>query len=805
MNKFTRCYIKTNVMPKRPRSESTPPMKWYSLQTKEDFGSDWRLTKECGVRAGWIRYRSLLRLVTCFVIFYAIRGDAGAQNTVPSISYNPQTHVFRIDGAGVSYIFGVNEKNELQSLYWGQSLNRDDPFPPPTSRPGHTAFDPSINATPQEFVAWGGALYSVPDLKITFPNGNRDLVLRYTSHSIRGNALSVVLKDISLDVYVTLEYRIDQSTGILCRSAVIENKTQAPFTIEQTSSATWNLPQATDYQLRYLTGRWAGEWNLQQQALHPGKIILESRRGSTGNQNNPWFAIERGTQPDEDHGDVWFGALGWSGSWEIAIEENEMHEVRVAGGFNPFDFAYQLAPGEELRTPPFYGGFSHDGIGGASRLLHRFEVETILPHAPQPRLRPVLYNSWEATEFNVDEAGQEMLAEKAAKIGVERFVVDDGWFGERNNDHAGLGDWFVNPKKFPHGLKPLIDHVHSLGMDFGLWVEPEMVNLDSELYRKHPEWVLNFPGRPRTEGRHQLVLNLARPDVKAYVYGFLDKLLTDNDIAFLKWDYNRNWSEPGWPAVSPQKEKEVYVRYIENLYSILEQLREHHPNVEIESCSGGGGRVDLGIMRYTDEVWPSDNTDPFDRLSIQNGFTYAYTPGVMMAWVTDSHNWVNNRSTSLEYRFLSAMQGSLGISAKLSQWTPEDFATARKMIAQYKQIRPTIQRGKLFRLISPQNGSEFSASESVSTDLSQAVIFTYLHSSEMGYPFPGVYPRGLDPQAIYSLQVLAGKTASETPASASGAYWMQHGLNVNLRGDFQAAAFLLEKIEPDKSHSLPSQ
>jgi alpha-galactosidase len=359
----------------------------------------------------------------------------------------------------------------------------------------------------------------------------------------------------------------------------------------------------------------------------------------------------------------------------------------------------------------------------------------------------------------------------------------------------------VNSEKFPHGLKPLIDKVHSLGMDFGLWVEPEMVNPDSELYRKHSDWVLNFPARPRTEGRHQLVLNLARPDVRAYVYEFLDKLLTENDIAFLKWDYNRNWSEPGWPSVAPQEEKKIYVNYVENLYSILKQLRERHPNVEIESCSGGGGRVDLGIMAYTDEVWPSDNTDPFDRLSIQNGFTYAYSPGVMMAWVTDSPSWMNNRSTSLEYRFLSAMQGSLGIGANLSKWAPEDFATATKMVAQYKQIRQTIQRGSLYRLISPLNGSEFSATESVSTDLSQAVIFAFLHSSQMEYSFPRIYPRGLASNAVYSFQVLDGNAASGTPTLASGAYWMQNGLDVSLRGDFLAAALLLEEVKPAQDHT----
>ena len=435
--------------------------------------------------------------------------------------------------------------------------------------------------------------------------------------------------------------------------------------------------------------------------------MLESRRGSTGDENNPWFAIERGNQQDEDSGDVWFGALGWSGSWEIAIEQNDARAVRITGGFNPFDFSYRLAPGESPQLPPFFGGYSHQGIGGASRLLHRFELNAIVPQASHRRLRPILYNSWEATGFDVNESNQEALAEKAARIGVERFVMDDGWFGQRTSDHAGLGDWYVNPVKFPHGLKPLIDKVHSLGMDFGLWVEPEMVNRDSNLYRAHPDWVLNFPGRPQTEERNQHVLNLARPDVRAYVYASLDKLVSTYDIAFLKWDYNRNWSEPGWPAVASEDEKKVYVAYVVNLYGILHELRAKHPKLEIESCSGGGARVDLGILHFTDEVWPSDNTDPFDRLSIQNGFSYAYSPGLVMAWVTDSPNWVNNRSTSLEYRFLSAMQVGLGIGANLNKWSQEDFQTAQKLVNQYKQIRETVQNGLLYRLISPLGGANF--------------------------------------------------------------------------------------------------
>ncbi|WP_263367391.1 alpha-galactosidase [Edaphobacter bradus] len=728
------------------------------------------------------------------ILLVAAAGSPGAQaQRRDTVSFDSASHVFRLDGGDTTYAFGVNENGEMQSVYWGKRLSGADRFAAVKASPAAAAFDLSVTTTPHEFVGWGGGLFVEPDLKVTFPDGNRDLKLRYLSYAKEGRALSVVMKDISREVFVTLHYEIDQETGILRRWADIDNRTNDSIVIEQAAAGTWNLPRGTDYRLRYLTGRWAAEWNLQEQPIRPGKIVLESRRGTTGAQNNPWFAIDHEGDNDQEHGDVWFGALGWSGSWQIAIEQDQLQQVRVTGGPNAFDFGYLLRKGEHFETPSFYGGYSDHGIGGASRELHRFEIDSILPHHPTPKLRPVLYNSWEATEFNVDEAGQMALAEKAASIGVERFVMDDGWFGQRNNDHAGLGDWYVNPQKFPHGLKPLIDKVHSLGMDFGLWVEPEMVNPDSDLYRKHPDWVLNFPGRPRTEARNQLVLNLARQDVRDYVAGFLDKLLTENDIAFLKWDYNRNWSEPGWPAAGKDAEKNVYVDFIRNFYSILAELRAKHPNVEIESCSGGGSRIDLGVMRLTDEVWPSDNTDASDRLLIQNGFTYAYTPGVMMAWVTDSPTWVNQRSLSLEYRFLSSMQGSLGIGANLNKWTPEDFAKAKALVTEYKAIRETIQRGDLYRLMTPESNSPYSVTETVARDGRQVVAFAFLHSSAELYPYPRILLHGLDENAMYNVKALAGRLSDGTPLQGSGSYWMHHGVDVDLRGDFQAAAFVLTR------------
>ncbi|MGA3159769.1 MAG: alpha-galactosidase [Terracidiphilus sp.] len=725
-----------------------------------------------------------------------------AQSDKPSFdafSFDAGNRVFRLDGGGVSYVFEVNPRGELQQLYWGGRLAATDSFSQAVPLPEHASFDDSYTTTPQEFAGWGAGLFVEPALKISFADGVRDLVLHYESYTKTASGLDVALKDISRPIYVTLHYAMDAESGILGRSATIENRGTETVMVEQAAAAAWALPPA-HYTLNYLTGRWAGEWNLTQEAIRPGERVIESRRGSTGHQANPWFAIQAG-EPREEQGEVWFGALAWSGSWRITVEEDQLDAVRVTGGYNPFDFGYALHAGERLETPVFYGGYAANGLGEASRLLHRFELKKILPRTKAtasqqfPRVRPVIYNSWEATEFNVNESGQMALAEKAAALGVDRFVMDDGWFGQRKDDHAGLGDWYVNQQKFPHGLKPLIDKVHTLGMDFGLWVEPEMVNPDSDLYRLHPDWVLNFPGRPRTEGRNQLVLNLARPDVRDYVLGFLDKLLNENQIAFLKWDSNRNWSEPGWDQLPAAEQKKVYVEYTRNLYAILAELRRRHPDVEIESCSGGGGRVDLGILRYTDEVWSSDNTDPFDRLTIQDGFSYAYSPQVMMAWVTDSPHWLNQRSTSLSYRMLSSMQGSLGIGADIAKWNGDETATAKRLIAAYHQLQPTIVQGDLYRLISPRDGSEFSATQTVCRDKSQSVVFAFIHSTQKGRGFPLLKLKGLDPAAQYSLTAIEGKTRPGTPPTASGSWWMNHGLKMDdsFRGDFQASAFRLDR------------
>ena len=724
----------------------------------------------------------------CFSLFVLVVVTPAA--IAQTIRFDASRKMWFLSTRGTSYVLGINEQNEVQHVYWGKRVAADNDF-----APAHTAeaygFETREGRTTEEYPAWGGMRYAEPCLKVTFPEGNRDLVLKFDSQKISSDTLEITVKDISYGVFVTLSYRVFPAFDVIEKTARIENRTKQPILLESAQSGVWHLPTGQRYRLSYLPGYWAGETRLTQEAIEPGKKTLESRRGNTSGQANPWFALDTGAA-DEEHGKVWFGALGWSGNWKLVIEDTPYDQVRVVGGFNDFDFSYPLKPGESLSTPPFYGGYTDLGFGEASRLMHRLEREAILPARSADHVRPILYNSWEATYFKVDEAGQKALADKAAAIGVELFVMDDGWFGQRNDDHAGLGDWYVNPQKFPNGLAPLIQYVKSKGMKFGLWVEPEMVNPNSDLYRKHPDWVINFTGRPRTESRNQLVLNLARDDVKEYLLASLVKLLAENNIDFLKWDMNRHFSEPGWPEVSPADERKLWVNYVINLYDIIDRLRAKYPNLEIESCSGGGGRVDLGILKRVEQAWTSDNTEAFDRLTIQDGFTHAYAPKVMMDWVTDVPN-INGRSTPLKYRFLVAMMGSMGIGANLNRWSDQDFALASKMVSYYKTVRATVQEGDLYRLASPREG-DLSASQYVSRDGRQSVLFTFLRSQQFLRPTPTIYLRGLDQNSNYRLISIDDKLIDKADV-LSGAYLMNHGLDFNLTGDFDSTSITLERVK----------
>jgi alpha-galactosidase len=649
-----------------------------------------------------------------------------------------------------SYAFGLADGGAaLRHLHWGAPLPRESLAGLLAAGTGEMPRRERQlsrgRERPDEYVPWGGLRYDEPSLKAEFGDGTRSVEWRFTGHRVTRqgpvSTLEVDLADTAYPLRVTLSYRVYDGFDVLERWATVRHGGDGPpVVIRQAQSANWWLPVRGSWRLRYLHGGWGAETQLAQTSLTPGKVVLESRRGTTSNQLNPWFTLDpEGTATEED-GEVWSGALAWSGSWKLVFETNPGGRVHACGGVNDFDWAYSLGPGDELILPRFAGLHTADGFGAASREWHAWQLAHVLGRgddrprlpapgwAPSPRtdqartgsaepppLRPVLYNSWEATSFQVNETGQARLAELAARLGIECFVMDDGWFGGRSSDRAGLGDWTVNREKFPRGLGPLIERVNNLGMRFGLWVEPEMVNPDSDLYRAHPDWVYHFAGRTRSEYRNQLVLNLARPDVAEWVFATLDRLLSENRIEFVKWDMNRSFSEPGWPAQAGHDQERIWTDHVSSLYAVIDGLRSAHPGVEFESCASGGGRADLGILRRVEQVWTSDNTDAWDRVKIQEGFTQVYPPQAMMAWVTDSPNFLTGRELPLSFRFHVAMAGALGVGGDLLSWTDAELTEAAELIAVYKDLRPVIQRGRLYRLASVLQGP-FGVSEYVAGD-----------------------------------------------------------------------------------------
>jgi alpha-galactosidase len=691
-----------------------------------------------------------------------------------------------------TYCFALSESGtSLQHMYWGAHISSEtaNEIASAPELLSSASFESSAGISREEYAPWGEMRFSEPDLKVEYADGTRAIEWAFEQYGIASEEAAQMLwlrfRDRAYPLVITLYYRIYEGHDVIERWVQLENAGEdGPIVLEQAFSADWRPPRRESYRLTYLHGRWGKETQVTQSMLSPGKLVLESRRGMTGHQFNPWVALDPQALATEESGPVWSAALAWSGSWKIVLETTPYGEVHFTGGVNDFDFRYRLGEGEQLDLPKFVGLFSNQGFGGTSRGWHAYQREHVLPAGPES-LRPVLYNSWEATAFAVTERNQMELAAQAAALGVEVFVLDDGWFGARNNDHAGLGDWTVNREKFPHGLNPLIERVNALGMRFGLWIEPEMVNPDSDLYRTNPDWVYHFRNRSRTEGRNQLVLNLARADVRDWLLATLDALLSEHRIEFIKWDMNRSFSEPGWPEKSNENPQRVWLDHVRNLYWIIDELRRRHPHVAFESCAGGGGRVDLGILSRVEQVWPSDNTDALDRLCIQEGFTYPYSPRLMMSWVTDSPNFLTGRTLPLRYRFHVAMAGSLGIGGNLSRWTPQEREEARDFIALYKQVRSTIQNGLLYRLRSPR-APGCAASQYLARDGSEVVVFVWAHAQLFGQTQITLPLRCLEEDAYY--------TEASSGSIYSGAYLVQEGLPVKLIGDFDSCMIHLVRI-----------
>ncbi|MEU2927853.1 alpha-galactosidase [Streptomyces sp. NPDC007251] len=678
-----------------------------------------------------------------------------------------------LTGPTSSYALHLTDADELLHLHWGPRIALADAEALAADPlPGYRPFESPLDGR-EEYPVEGGPRFVRPALSVR-TGERRGTEWRFVAYDTEGDELRLRFDDDGLAI--TLHYRM--RGDVVERWVTVGNGTRARVELLRADAATWTLPDRDGWRLSQLHGRWAAESLLTSAPLTYGEKIIGSRRGHTGHQHLPWVALD--TDATEEHGEVYGCALGWSGSWRITVAQLPDTRVQITGGAGYDDSGLLLLePGESYTTPVFAGLWSDGGFGGASRTWHAYQRAYVIPDAG--RDRPVLFNSWEATYFDISEEQQLALARRAAEIGVELFVVDDGWFGARTSDRAGLGDWTPNPDRFPHGLKPLADQVHGLGMQFGIWVEPEMVNPDSELYRAHPDWVQYQPGRKRTELRNQLVLNLAREDVQEYLWEQLDTLLSSAPIDYVKWDFNRCFTDAGWPGEPyPQR---LWVDHVRALYALLDRLRAAHPRVAFESCSGGGGRIDLGVLSRTDQVWTSDNTDPLDRLAIQHGFSQIHPARVMAAWVTDSPNTqLNGRVSSLRFRFVSAMAGVLGVGGDLTEWTPEELAEARRWVELYKEIRPVVQQGDLYRLRPPAGG--LSAVQYVLGE--ETVVLAWLQAQSYGEPVPALRLRGLDPTASYECR--------ETGEVHRGAVLLHHGLRAGLKGDLDATVLRLRRI-----------
>ncbi len=674
--------------------------------------------------------------------------------------------IFVLETEHTQYAFGVDENSYSRHLHWGAKCDPADFFMQTfgDENSNHTMLDEYR----QEYTVFGSTMYRACALKVRFPDGCREVELQYLDYEKAEDTLKVRFQDRSYPLRVTLCYKITAGLDILTRWVTLENTGDAPILLEKVCSAEFSLPSQKPYTFRNTNGAWGGEGVECVQTLTGGALVFESRRGISGHNQSPYFIAYQNA--DEFSGDVFFAALAYSGNFKVSASRDLYSFTRVHMGLNDFDFSYTLKGGETFETPKVFFGCT-EGFGDMSRQMHKFVRRAVLPKAFAEKPLPVLYNSWEATGFDVNSENQMRLAEKAAAAGVELFVMDDGWFGARSDDRAGLGDWFVNREKFPNGLRELIEHVNALGMDFGIWVEPEMVNADSDLFRAHPDWTYHYNTRTPHELRNQRVLNLTRPDVQAYLFERLDALLTENNIRYVKWDMNRPFSETG--AENLENPQMLWYLHTMAVYDLVDRLRARHPQVQFESCASGGGRSDLGALLHFDEVWPSDNTDAIDRMTLQKTYTLLRPVKTMRAWVTDVGG--PNKPTSLEFRFNIAMQGALSLGGNLTKYSDADMAICKKNVELYKEIRPLVQFGDLYRLADADE-DEFLCTQYVDPEKKQSVVFLAARGTRFYKKRVTLRLAGLEPTRRYRLDF------DGNALEKSGAYLMEVGLPAHIRG-----------------------
>ena len=585
--------------------------------------------------------------------------------------------------------------------------------------------------------------------------------------------------DLELKLYYTV---VEDNNTIVTYSEVINNSNQA-VVIHRALSAMADVP-ARDYDVVTLQGAYAREKTVRRQRVEQGIFKVASNRGASGHAQTPALIL-CDHEASEGAGEALAFQLMYSGNFQTFVQKSQINEVRVAIGIEDENFTWELASNESFETPVALITYSHQGLTGVSQESQAFVTDYIIPKQFAHEERPILLNNWEATYFDFEKEKLLELAEDAKQVGVELFVLDDGWFGNRFDDNRALGDWFVNEEKLGGPLQDLIEKVHAKGLKFGLWFEPEMISVDSDLYRTHPDWAIQVPNYGHTYSRNQLVLNLANPDVVTYLKDVLDKILTDNAIDYVKWDYNRNMTNIGNGANYLESQMQSH-QYMLGLYDLVEFLTSKHENILFESCSGGGGRNDLGMMRYFPQVWASDNTDAIARLPIQYGSSYLYPTISMGAHVSAVPNHQMERTTPLETRGDVAMMGNLGYELDLTSLTQEEKDIIAGQIAHYKDIRPVVQFGQQYRLINPEAGSNEAA---VQFNYENKVLATYVRVlSTVETVETTLKLKNLDQDANYMLQ--------GTDQVYSGAELMYAGITVVLpQGDFLSKQFYFVKVD----------
>jgi alpha-galactosidase len=720
------------------------------------------------------------------------------------IIHDPATNAFFLQGPASSYVLGIDAQGHLLHLHWGARIApadlghiiiaQDRAF-----SPGPLATDRtySLDTRPQECPTGGASDFRSPALVVEHPDGTGLLDLVYERHAIvpgkpalpglpatyvedPGEAATLVVTLVDRPSGVRVELSYTQFTGFdaVARSARVVNAGDAPRHVTRILSASCDLPDA-DHRLLQLSGAWARERHAEVAPLRHGIQAIGSRRGTSSHQQNPFIALLAG-DAGEEHGEVRGFSLVYSGGFAAIVEVDQFAVARAQIGLDAPGFRWRLAPGEAFQSPEAVLVWSGAGLGAMSRTYHRLYRTRLARGRFRDQPRPVLINNWEATYFDFDTDKLVGIAKGAKAIGVELMVLDDGWFGARTGDRAGLGDWVVNETKLPGGLTRLAAEIEGLGMRFGLWFEPEMVNPDSDLFRAHPDWCLRVPGRTPSLSRSQLVLDLSRPEVRAYVHQAVASVLRSARISYVKWDMNRHLTEV-WSTAHPAGE--VHHRYVLGLYEILERIVGEFPHVLFESCSGGGGRFDPGLLHYMPQVWASDNSDAIARLSIQHGTSMVYPLSSIGAHVSAVPNHQVHRTTPMRTRGHVAFTGAFGFELDLNKLSPADLQVARELVEEYRAVRGLLAEGDLHRLRSPDDGRA-AAWMVVAPDRSRAIVTWVRILGEANDPVPVLRLRGLDPAARYRVgQVTLG-----------GDVLMAVGLRPLVRHDFTSEVWHLERV-----------